>query len=204
MNTGGLTWGLGLGGGGERGTSWEQIWQTLPRLLREEYVKNESEYRKFKYLIPALILFTLSLFFRLKIYKNSHLFHPSLPTRHAMVTVPGTTSGSPRVKRGDEKSSTHPPLPWYLSPHQTSPLTPLQEATIVGFLAPEWLMGPKPLPGLLSSPREATEFSEMMQARCGFKVLAQVQTLWAQISSWNKSFLSHPIPGSVALWELLF
>lgn len=136
--------------------------------MREEYVKNESEYRKFKYLIPALILIH-TLFFRLKIYKNSYLFHPSPPTRHFVVTVPETIFSNTWVKKVmRQEPPNHGVAP---SPSRQLPSSPTRKLQLLasgarmtdGTKATSW--PPQPIP------ERAMVFSELMQPRCGFKVL---------------------------------
>lgn len=174
MNTCILTLGLGLGGGREIGTSWEQIWQALWRLLREEYVKNESEYRNFKYLIPALILIHTFFIFQIKNLRE-------FPISFILLLPWGTWRSlcqGPSLQHLGHKGSKD--ISCCLTTTLVTPavkLAPfpilLWKATIVGFRVPEWCMGPDTISWPPACPRGPWN-SEMIQPSCASKVLAQV------------------------------
>lgn len=196
MNTWIRTLGLGLGGGGEPGTSWEQIWQALWRLLSEEYVKNESEYRNFKYLIPALILIHTFFIFQIKNLREFPIsFILLLPWGHLAVTVPGTSFSSIWVtKRTRTVAPAPPPSCDTCCETASTPSSPLESYCC-------WISGARVTDGtrghfLPSSPAPRRPRSpEMMQPSCTFKMPAQVLNMLdphrTEDSSKQETFLSH-------------
>lgn len=135
--------------------------------MREEYVKNESEYRKFKYLIPALILIHTFFIFQIK---NLQEF-PSLSSFSSHEALCGHHSRDHLqehvwVKWGHEES--RPPYCQPPPPRHAPQLHLSGTSMTVGTKATSW-------PQL--SPERATEFSGITQPSCGYKVLARVQTL---------------------------
>jgi hypothetical protein len=106
--------------------------------LSEEYVKNESEYRNFKYLIPALILIHTFFIFQIKNLREFPIsFILLLPWGHLAVTVPGTSFSSIWVTKRTRTVAPAPPPPVTPAVKLPPPLAPLWKATAVGFLVPE-------------------------------------------------------------------
>ena len=149
----------------------------LSRLLREEYVRNESEYRKFKYLIPALILIHTFFIFQIK---NLQEF-PSLSSFSSRETLLGHSFR--------DHVSQHPGRKGHV---MVAPPSPPPHGTLLHWQFPQChprrlqllASGARMIDGTKATswppqliPEMATEFSEMTQPPCGFKVLARVQTL---------------------------
>lgn len=104
----------------------------LSRLLREEYVRNESEYRKFKYLIPALILIHTFFIFQIK---NLQEF-PSLSSFSSRETLLGHSFRDHVPQHPGRKGHVmvappSPPTTWHPPPLAVPPVPP-QEATVIG------------------------------------------------------------------------